>query len=828
MAVRLRLGTRGGALWLVALACALLGASDAAAQVTGPDGLTAPSYSFQNATRERVYIPVTGVDQDADGQTDRVAIEIIRPQQSGPALKVPAIIDASPYYTTSCRGNEQECIGDVDADGLNDKWPLYYDNYFVPRGYAVILAEMDGTANSTGCPLHGGPGDIAGMKAVVDWLNGRTLGVDGAGNPVVADWHNGKAGMIGKSYDGTLANGVAATGVAGLETIVPISAISTWYRYSRMGGIRFNTDYPAGLASAVTNVNRRAACAASRTAMSAADGDDTGDVNAFWDDRDYLSDVGNVHASVFATHGLQDDNVRPDHLAEWWEGLKANGVPRKLWLLREGHVDPFESRRAAWVQALHRWFDEWLYDIDTGIMDEPLVDIEDGPDTWNTYADWPLPTTAPVDVYLRGRTPGGAGAARLTSGGDEDFLSWTDGSQGETAMMNDPEGSQVRRRVFLSRPLTQDLRISGTPVVHLRASSSTTQTNLGVLLVDYGSGQQIARNGDGIADNATEDCWGESSTGLNDYDACYATVRKPLTTVTQWRVSKGILDSANRNSLTSIDPLTIGATTDFTIPLLPNDFTFAAGHRIGIVLVGNYTGFSSVAGTTGATITMDATLSKVSLPTVGGATAAVASDAFADTTPPVLANLPAEVTVTAPSTWGATVSYTDPTATDDETANPTVACAPASGTLFAIGTTTVTCTAEDVDGNVATSSFTVTAKAPPAPAAPAEPAAPPAGPATHADTRAPRLRELRLGSRRNAIRVRFRVTEAANVTLTLRRANEGEPLVTETMTSGTFAHARRLRSPLLVPGRRYVVSVRGYDAAGNHSRLLVRRFTFHR
>jgi hypothetical protein len=47
------------------------------------------------------------------------------------------------------------------------------------------------------------------------------------------------------------------------------------------------------------------------------------------------------------------------------------------------------------------------------------------------------------------------------------------------------------------------------------------------------------------------------------------------------------------------------------------------------------------------------------------------------------------------------------------------------------------------------------------------------------------------------------------------------------MESGTFAHARRLRSPRLVRGRRYVVSVRAYDTAGNHSRLLVRRFTFH-
>ena len=40
--------------------------------------------------------------------------------------------------------------------GLLDQWPLFYDNYFVPRGYAVILKDMIGTNNSTGCPAaHG-------------------------------------------------------------------------------------------------------------------------------------------------------------------------------------------------------------------------------------------------------------------------------------------------------------------------------------------------------------------------------------------------------------------------------------------------------------------------------------------------------------------------------------------------------------------------------------------------------------------------------------------------------------------------------------------------
>ena len=69
--------------------------------------------------------------------------------------------------------------------------------------------------------------------------------------------------MIGKSYDGTLANAAAATGVDGLTTIVPISAISSWYDYTRSNGvIQRGGSYPSSLANTVTNPDRRAYCAA--------------------------------------------------------------------------------------------------------------------------------------------------------------------------------------------------------------------------------------------------------------------------------------------------------------------------------------------------------------------------------------------------------------------------------------------------------------------------------------------------------------------------------------------------------------------------------------
>ncbi len=79
-------------------------------------------------------------------------------------------------------------MADWNDDGVNDRWPLFYDNYFVPRGYAYILAQMNGTGYTTnGCPMHGGPGDIAGEKSVVDWLNGRVPGYSAADVSVHAE-----------------------------------------------------------------------------------------------------------------------------------------------------------------------------------------------------------------------------------------------------------------------------------------------------------------------------------------------------------------------------------------------------------------------------------------------------------------------------------------------------------------------------------------------------------------------------------------------------------------------------------------------------------------
>ena len=59
-------------------------------------------------------------------------------------------------------------------------------------------------------------------------------------------------------------------------------------------------------------------------------------------------------------------------------------MPRKIWLHQAAHTDPFNVRRAEWLSTLHRWFDYWLYRIDTGIMREPMADVEVAPTVWRT------------------------------------------------------------------------------------------------------------------------------------------------------------------------------------------------------------------------------------------------------------------------------------------------------------------------------------------------------------------------------------------------------------------------------------------------------------
>jgi hypothetical protein len=90
----------------------------------------------------------------------------------------------------------------------------------------------------------------------------------------------------------------------------------------------------------------------------------------------------------------------------------------------------------------------------------------------------------------------------------------------------------------------------------------------------------------------------------------------------------------------------------------------------------------------------------------GNTASGVTTVTVVDTTAPAL-SLPTNIIATAANAAGAAVTFTV-TAIDLVTTDPLIACIPASGSVFAIGVTTVACSATDAAGNTANGSFTVT------------------------------------------------------------------------------------------------------------------------
>lgn len=589
------------------------------------DGLTQPVYSYARAIRETVHVEIP-FDRDRDGRRDRIAADIVRPSEPAAAGRpVPVIMEASPYYRCCARGNESE-FKRYGPDGGPTGFPLFYDNYFVPRGYAVVLVDLPGTARSTGCLDVGGRSEILGTKTVIDWLNGRARGVDAAGAPVRATWATGDVGMIGKSWDGSIANGVAATGVAGLRTIVPIAGVSDWYTYMRWNGlVRYEGDI-FNLAAIDADFPQQPGdpddpCFAEARRLDARADDRTGNYSAFWAERDFQRSVSRVRASVFLVHGLNDLAVPMDQLAPWWAALGRHGVRRKLWLTQVGHVDPFDVRRAVWVRTLHRWFDSELYGVRNGITTEPPVTREARPGVFVDEPAWPAPSVAAVTLPL---TVGPAsGPDRL--GGDPPPASvrrafTDDPEQTEQQLVATPGVRSGHRLAFVSAPLPRAVRLSGTPVVTLRARVDRRTTPLTALLVDYGPASRIdaGLHQSGIRTLDTESCWGRSTPAD---DGCYLNTEEVVARSDLAVLSRGLFEAKHRLSAHREDFLTPGVDYTLRWPTHPQDVVIGAGHRLAVVIAGSFPDLSLPEPTNSATVSVRLRGSSVTLPVVGGAAA---------------------------------------------------------------------------------------------------------------------------------------------------------------------------------------------------------------
>ncbi len=552
-------------------------------------GRTQPAYSYQDAIRQIVYVQ-TPVDSDQDGKRDRVAVSVIRPKETDEGLKVASIVEASPYFSGTLDAPYHPA--DVTDYPRLAPWSpptgpwtppnysrVYYDNYFVSRGYAVLAANTLGTGESDGCPGAVSPAETAAMKSVVEWLTGRAKASDAAGAPVVAGWSTGNVAMAGKSYDGTLPLATAATGVEGLKTVVSISGVSSWYDYYRgNGGVIAPGGYEgedADLhAKVVLTRKNPAACADEIHAIEKRMDRVSGDYNAFWDVRNFAKDARRFKASVFVTGGLNDWNVKPTEFAGLWKALGRAGVPRKLWIHQAKHDDPIDIRGPVWLDTLNRWFAHWLYGADNGVMSEPKVDLERSPGEWTTAADWPDPAARTRAFSLGGGQPGTLGAASRR--GEQGFVDAP--SRTAEQLTAEPDAADPNRLIYLTPKLDRTVRLSGAPEVRLDASVKGRSPYLSAVLVDYGTDTRFAD----FVSTDQKWCFGDSVPG----DPGCRTVKKYVMKQSPYQiVTRGWLDIRNRRSPSRTEPVRSGHAYTFDWNLVPEDYVFKPGHRIGLVVL---------------------------------------------------------------------------------------------------------------------------------------------------------------------------------------------------------------------------------------------------
>ncbi len=223
-----------------------------------------------------------------------------------------------------------------------------------------------------------------------------------------------------------------------------------------------------------------------------------------------------------------------------------------------GDIDFGPEARVELHQFLLRWFDYWLKDIDTGIVNEPPVRLfVMGENRWRDEQEWPLARTHYTRYYLHAAGPAntraGGGSLSTVPPGDEPPDSYTYDPQdpaptfgGNTLII--PQGVADQRPVedrgdvlvYTSEALPRDLEVTGPIKMRLFAASSAVDTDFTAKLVDV--------RPDGYAHN----------------------------------IQDGIIRARYRTSRSEPSLMEPGRVYEFVIDLWATSHVFMAGHRLRV------------------------------------------------------------------------------------------------------------------------------------------------------------------------------------------------------------------------------------------------------
>ncbi|KJZ02675.1 MULTISPECIES: CocE/NonD family hydrolase [Halomonas] len=488
----------------------------------------------------------------ADGT--RLAARIWRPVDADDD-PVPAILEYLPY-------RKRDLTAERDAQ---------VHPYWAGHGYAGVRVDIRGTGESDGVLTDEYlQQELDDGVAVLEWLERQP-------------WCTGSVGMVGISWGGFNGLQIAAMRPPQLKAVITICFTDDRYAddIHHMGGCLLADNL--SWASTMFDGN----------AIPPDPALVGGDWFRMWLDR---LDGSGLWLSRWLQHQRRDDYWKhgsvcedysriqvPVYAISGWADGYCNAVFRLLAGLtspRKGLVGPWAHKyphlgvpgpAIGFLQEGLRWWDHWLKDQDTGIMDEPMLRVwmqqsmppsarySARPGRWVAEPSWPSP-------HIMSRS------WRLTSGHDlrgEDGTDAKDGDDDESLdirsplsvglyagkwcsynappdLPHDQRDEDGGALIFQTPRLEQDLEICGAPSVQLELSADQPVAMVALRLVD------IAED-----DKAT-------------------------------RVSYGVLNLTHRDSDEHPEPLVPGRRYRVTVCLKHIAQQFPAGHAIRLAISTSY------------------------------------------------------------------------------------------------------------------------------------------------------------------------------------------------------------------------------------------------
>lgn len=460
---------------------------------------------------------------------------------------VPALLEYLPYRRRD---------GTSYRDSVNQP-------YMAGHGYAAVRVDIRGSGDSDGLLLdeYDRPELDDGVQ-VIAWL---------ARQP----WCNGRVGLWGISWGGINALQIAALRPPALAAIMPMGFAHDRYHGDChfMGGcllegnISWGGSFFAGNTRppdpAVVGERWRAMWLErlehARPPLAIWLAHQRRD--AYWTAASVCEDISRIQVPVYAVNGWQDSyarNVLPL--------LEQLSVPKKALIGPWAHDWPHMARPGpviGFLQEALRWWDHWLKDVDTGIMDEPLLRVWMGswitpakrvaawPGRWAAEACWPPPQARRSTLMLA------AEGLRLEPGEPGDLLICSPQTTGMRAgyqcsygqgpdLSDDQRTDDAMSLCFDSQPLEQEWQLLGEPEIELELVSDQPQALLAARLCE------VAPDGRSL------------------------------------RLSYGLLNLSHRNGSASPQPLEPGRCYRVRLRLCALAHAIAPGHRIRLALSNAY------------------------------------------------------------------------------------------------------------------------------------------------------------------------------------------------------------------------------------------------